>query len=178
MLLESFVYLLELLKSRAPGSSIVTPCGPCLMARRRCLQSINWGDDSVRTCLWLWNSGSVLRQVYQSPDTSSQGRVARRRPQSWHWPPQVRVGQPWAQWVPVAISRERVIYEIFRRCFSKGEWITRWWETVAQDCIQSESYWIRVWERDRAKECPEASLLGWGRSFCTARGSLTQGSPG
>lgn len=46
-------------------------------------------------------------------------------PQSWHWPPQVRVGQPWAQWVPVAISRERVIYEIFRRCFSKGEWITR-----------------------------------------------------
>ena len=96
-------------EKQAPGSSIVTPRGPRLMACRRCLRSINWGDDSVRTCLWLWNSGSVLRQVYQSPVTSSQGRVSRRRPQSWHWPHQVRVGQPLAQWVPVAISRERVM---------------------------------------------------------------------
>lgn len=153
MLLESFMHLLELLKSRAPGLSIVTPHGPRLMARRWCLWSINWGDDSVRTCLWLWNSGSVLRQVYPSLVTSSQGRVARRRPQSWLWPHQVRSGTALGP-VGACCNLQGKSYEIFRRCFSKGEWIIRWWEIIAQDCIQSESYWVRDWGRDRAKDCP------------------------
>lgn len=33
----------------------------------------------------------------------------KKEAQSWLWPHQARVGQPWAQWVSVAISRERVM---------------------------------------------------------------------